>query len=389
MTGTLIVIFEDIPPEQVTEPGARGAECSESDDHPRVRQLEQELRSNKEYLQTTIEELETANEELKSTNEELQSSNEELQSTNEELETSKEELQSVNEELTTVNAEHQQKIEELSKTTSDLNNLLASTEVGTIFLDKNLHIQRFTPSVTDFINLIHTDIGRPVSHIVSNIEYDGLVDDAKEVLRRLVPREVEVKTKDHRWYQMRVIPYRTTENVIDGVVVTFAEITRLKKALDELEGARNREAIEEARNREAIEEACKREFWETVADTAHEAVLILDKDLHIEEANQAFFKLFNTTRDETRGISFFEIGDGYCDIPALRDLLEKLLPEKTVIQDYRVEGSCRNLGKRIMLLNAKRLETSSLFPDRIVLAIQDITELGRLLKGKDAGGTPE
>jgi len=370
MKGTLIVIFEDIRPEEVTETEAKGA-GPESDDHPRVLKLEYELRSTKEYLQTTIEELETSNEELKSTNEELQSSNEELQSTNEELETSKEELQSVNEELSTVNSEHQMKIEELSKTSSDLNNLLASTEVGTIFLDNNLRIQRFTPSVTDFINVIHTDIGRPVSHIVSNIDYDCLVDDAKEVLRNLVSKEKEVRTNDGRWYQMRVLPYRTIENVIDGVVVTFAEITGLKKALDELEAARSREC------------------WDTVADTAHEAVVILDKDLHVEEANQAFFKLFNTARDQTRGISCFEIGDGCLDIPALRDLLEELLPEETVIQNYRVEGRFRNLGKRIMLLNAKRLETRALFPDRVVLAIQDITDLGRLLKGKDEGGTPE
>ncbi len=380
MKGTHIVIFEDVSSEACTESDARAAEYPDAQEHPRVRQLEQELKSTKEYLQTTIEELETSNEELKSTNEELQSSNEELQSTNEELETSKEELQSVNEELTTVNSEHQQKIEELSKTSSDLNNLLASTEVGTIFLDKNLHIQRFTPSVTDFINLIHTDIGRPVSHIVSNIDYDGLVDDAKEVLRRLVPKEQEVKTKDGRWYQMRVLPYRTTENVIDGVVITYVDITKLSNALAELEKARERELLEEDR---------KREFWETVADTAHEAILILSEDFRVELANQAFFRLFNTTKDETDERSFFEIGDRSWDRPTLRSLLEQILPEKTVIVNYRVEDEFPGLGKRIMQVNAKRLETSSLFPERIILAIQDITELRNLLKEQDAGETAE
>ena len=186
LKGTLIVIFEDVPHEDVTESVERSDTPPESGDDPRVGQLEQELRSIKEYLQTTKEELETTNEELKSTNEELQSSNEELQSTNEELETSKEELQSVNEELTTVNSELQQKIEELSKTSSDLNNLLASTEIGTIFLDKNLNIRSFTPIACELINLIQTDVGRPVSHIVSNMDYDGLVEDAKEVLKTLV-----------------------------------------------------------------------------------------------------------------------------------------------------------------------------------------------------------
>lgn len=373
MKGTLMVIFEDVPSEKVSEPDGEGTHAADSEVNPRVLQLEQELRSAKEYLQTTIEELETANEELKSTNEELQSSNEELQSTNEELETSKEELQSVNEELTTVNSEHQQKIEELSKASSDLNNLLSGTEIGTVFLDKTLNIQRFTPSATDVINLIHTDVGRPIGHIVSNMDYDGLLDDAKDVLRRLVVKEREVQTREGRWYLMRILPYRTVENVIDGVVVTFAEITRLRKTLDELE----------SRKQEQFDVSLKRDFWQTVTNTAHEAMLILDGNLQIEEANQAFFKLFRAAKDETEGISFFEIGGGCWDIPALRELLERILPEKKVVVDYVVEAEFAGLGKRIMLMNAKRLETSSLFPNRIVLAVQDVTELGRLLKAEE------
>lgn len=229
MKGTMIVIFEDVPTEQIGPNDREAAGPSDTEHHPRVQQLQQELRSTKEYLQTTIEELETSNEELKSTNEELQSSNEELQSTNEELETSKEELQSVNEELSTVNSELQQKIEDLSKVSSDLNNLLASTQIATIFLDTNLRIQRFTPTVTDFINLIQTDVGRPVSHIVFNMKYDGLIDDAKQVLNTLAPREMEIQTKDGRWFTMRILPYRTVENVIDGVVITFVETTHIRE----------------------------------------------------------------------------------------------------------------------------------------------------------------
>jgi PAS domain S-box-containing protein len=319
--------------------------------------------------------LETANEELKSTNEELQSSNEELQSTNEELETSKEELQSVNEELTTVNAEHQQKIEELCKASSDLNNLLSSTEVGTIFLDKNLLIQRFTPSVTDFINLIHSDIGRPVAHIVSNIDYDGLVDDAKEVLRRLTAKEREVQTKDHRWYQMRILPYRTIDNVIEGVVVTFSEITRLKEALNKLEESRQVAEVEACRRRDMMDELQKREFWEIVADTAHEAILILNKKFGIEEANQAFLKIAGARKEDVMGRSLFDIADGYWNVPELRTLLEQVLPEKTIIQDYRMERNFEGHGSRVMLLNAKRLQAGSLFPDRIILALHDTTDI--------------
>ena len=197
----------------------------------RIAALKQELRAKEEYLQTTNEELETSNEELKSSNEEMQSVNEELQSTNEELETSKEELQSVNEELATVNAELQQKVLDLSRANNDMNNLLAGSGIGTIFVDYQLHIQRFTPAVTQVINLILTDVGRPVGHIVSNLAgYDRLVEDVKAVLDTLVPKEIEVQTKAGAWYLLRIRPYRTLENVIEGAVITFTEITEMRNA---------------------------------------------------------------------------------------------------------------------------------------------------------------
>lgn len=194
--------------------------------------FKQELKAKEEYLQSTLEELETTNEELKSSNEELQSVNEELQSTNEELETSKEELQSVNEELATVNTELQTKVTDLSRTNNDMNNLLAATGVGTIFVDLQLRIQRFTPAITQTINLITADVGRPVGHIVSNLKgYDRLVEDAQAVLDTLIPKEIEVQTKEEKWYLLRIMPYRTTENVIEGLVISFTNITELKKYL--------------------------------------------------------------------------------------------------------------------------------------------------------------
>ncbi len=207
--GQLLVLFEDAPPEETHDTESEPTGSTEAKGHPRIRQLEHELLSTKEYLQSTIEELETSNEELQSTNEELQSSNEELQSTNEELETSKEELQSVNEELNTVNSELQQNIVELTRTSNDLNNLLASTDIGTIFLDTSLNVQRFTPTMTNFINLIQTDVGRPLAHIVTKLKYGNLVEDAREVLRTLVAKEQEIQTNDDRWYSMRILPYRT------------------------------------------------------------------------------------------------------------------------------------------------------------------------------------
>ncbi len=232
MRDLLMVVFHDVTPRSEVE-AAETRPAQATDKEQRIADLERELRTKDEYLQTTIEELETSNEELKSTNEELQSSNEELQSTNEELETSREELQSVNEELVTVNTELQRTVEELTQANNDMNNLLAGTGVGTVFVDNQLIIQRFTPAVTDIINLIPTDVGRPVSHIVSNLEnYDRLVEDAQAVLDRLVPKEVEVQTTDGRFYLMHILPYRTRENMIDGVVITFVEITELKRLQD-------------------------------------------------------------------------------------------------------------------------------------------------------------
>ncbi|MEI7636635.1 MAG: chemotaxis protein CheB [Syntrophus sp. (in: bacteria)] len=200
--------------------------------------LKQELRAKEEYLQTANEELETSNEELKSSNEEMQSVNEELQSTNEELETSKEELQSLNEELATVNNELQTKVADLSRLNNDMNNLLAGTGIATVFVDHTQHILRFTPGATRIINLILSDLGRPVGHIVSNlVGYNQLVADVQAVLDTLIPKEVETQTTDGKWYTMRIQPYRTMDNTIEGAVITFVEITAMKEAKEALRKA--------------------------------------------------------------------------------------------------------------------------------------------------------
>ena len=220
---------------QAASPDASGTPGSSGSEQTRVVELEQELRGKEEYLQTTLEEMETTNEELKSTNEEMQSVNEELQSANEELETSKEELQSVNEELSTVNAELQDKVADLSRVNNDMNNLLAGTGIGTLFVDHNLRISRFTPAVTQVMNLIATDVGRPVEHVVSNlVNYDRVAEDVREVLDTLLPKEAEVRTRNGAWYLLRVRPYRTLTNVIEGAVITFVDISERKRAEDEL-----------------------------------------------------------------------------------------------------------------------------------------------------------
>ena len=194
-----------------------------------IAELREELRAKDEYLQSTHEELESSNEELKSSNEEMQSVNEELQSTNEELETSKEELQSVNEELATVNTELQTKVTDLSRVNNDMNNLLAGTGIATVFVDYQLRILRFTPTAAQIINLISSDLGRPVGHIVSNlVGYNQLVADAQTVLDTLLPKDVQVQTTAGIWFTMRIRPYRTQDNVIEGAVITFTDITALK-----------------------------------------------------------------------------------------------------------------------------------------------------------------
>jgi two-component system CheB/CheR fusion protein len=226
--GLLLVTFRPCPsPKESAKPKA-----GTRDGRPpsRIEELERELQRTKDSLQITIEELETSNEELKSANEELQSTNEELQSTNEEMETSKEEMQSLNEELTTVNTEMQSKVDDLSRINDDMQNLLNSTDVATLFLDRELNIKRYTEPTRRLINLIQTDVGRPLGDLVSSLDYGDLVRDCREVLRTLIAKVAELRTRDGHWYLMRIQPYRTAENVIDGVVLTFVDINPVKAA---------------------------------------------------------------------------------------------------------------------------------------------------------------
>lgn len=232
LRGTVLVIFTDVaaPEESETRGKAKAGQAVPSG----VEALTLELQQAHEEIQSTREEMQTSQEELKSSNEELQSTNEELQSTNEELTTSKEEMQSMNEELQTVNHELQAKVDELSRANNDMKNLLNSTDIATLFLDDALNVRRFTSQATSIIKLIPTDVGRPISDLVSQLNYPELVDDSREVLRTLVPKEKAVATKDERWFTVRIMPYRTLDNRIDGVVITFIDITTSKKLENEL-----------------------------------------------------------------------------------------------------------------------------------------------------------
>jgi two-component system CheB/CheR fusion protein len=222
--GLVLIVFEDVKKSPVALPS--GAVLDTSQNHLL---MEQELKAARDEIFTIREQMQTSQEELKSTNEEMQSANEEMQSTNEELTTSKEEMQSLNEELQTVNQELQSKVSDLSQANNDMKNLLNSTDIATLFLDDALNIRRFTTRTSTIIKLISTDIGRPITDIVTDLHYPTLADDAREVLHTLVYSEKQVSANDDRWFTVRIMPYRTLENRIDGVVITFTDITGAKK----------------------------------------------------------------------------------------------------------------------------------------------------------------
>jgi two-component system, chemotaxis family, CheB/CheR fusion protein len=286
--GYFLVMFDDKTyPDRPAK--KRGKKAATDNPDPVVMSLERELKSTKEDLQTTIEEMETANEELKSTNEELQSTNEELQSTNEELETSKEELQSTNEELITVNTELQNKVDELSRANNDINNLLASTQIGTIFLDTSLNIKRFTPAATDIFNLIQTDLDRPISDITSKIRYKQLKEDSQEVLDTLMVKEAEVQDKNNNWFAIRISPYRTIENIIDGVVITFVNITKIKRAEKVL-----------------WDSEVNRRLAAVVRDS-NDAVTVLDFEGNITAWNKGAVNMYGYSEDEVLKMNILDL----------------------------------------------------------------------------------
>jgi len=337
----MLVVFKSRPKEKKpgeTVPLPGDVPAQERDG--RVRELEQELQSTREYLRTTVEELET--------------SNEELQSTNEELDTSREELQSTNEELRTVNAEHQQKIDELSEAYHSLNNLLRATEVPTLFLDRDLRIRRFTGAARQIFRLIERDVGRPLDDISTSLQCPNLLPDIRSALETLTRVDKEVRCDGAESYQMRVIPYRTAENVIDGVVITFIAITGQKEATAAAEQAAG--------------------FAEAIVETVRQPLLVLDQDLKIVSANPAFYRHFQTSPGETVGTRIYELSQNQWDIPELRRLLEQIVPQNTRFDDFQVQAAFPKIGARTMLLNARQTTHKGEATGHILLAFEDITE---------------
>ncbi|HEX2966201.1 MAG TPA: chemotaxis protein CheB [Syntrophorhabdaceae bacterium] len=343
-----IFTFRPVPDRQ-EQPG----ELTAKGNGTRVAELEKELIYTREHLQASAEEAQAANEELKSANEELQSSNEELQSTNEELETSREELQSVNEELTTVNAELRSKIELLSQTESDIKNLLDSVEIGTIFLNGELRIKRFNAAAVEKIaNVIATDIGRPFSDVTLKIEYPDLSARAREVIESLKSFETDIRGIDGSWHNMRIMPYRTIDNVIDGVVMTFTDVTQSRYAT-----------------------GVKGPLINSLVQTVKGPLAILDNDLRILSANSSFYKLLGVGPEEAIDRVIWDVGKQNWQIPVLRQVLSDVIYDDKVFNDLRAEADFPSIGHRIILVNTRRAELNQYRGGQsVLLSLEDVTE---------------
>jgi two-component system CheB/CheR fusion protein len=268
-----------------------------------VAEMEKELVYTQQQLISTIEQMETSLEELKSTNEELQSTNEELQSTNEESLTTKEEMQSLNEELMTVNVQYQSKAEELSRLNNDMKNLLDATEIGIIFLNNELELLRYTPPITKMFNIIPSDVGRSLSDIVSNFDYPHVEDIIREVIERLLTREVEVKTKGNDWYTVRIMPYRTLDNFISGAVLTFTLISSYKKMQSRLE-------------QQGI-------FLQNIVRQMKQPALQLDHQQMVLSVSQSFADTFGIEPDKLIGTPFADYCRNNWRVPAVLNLVDE------------------------------------------------------------------
>ena len=346
--GLLLLSFQAVAGAAPARPA--GKRAAGSADAQRIEALERDLGYARETLRASMEELQASNEELKSTNEELQSTNEELQSTNEELETSKEELQSINEELVTVNSELQTKIEQLSGMKNDMKNLFDNVSIGIMFLDDSLVIRHFARDTLRIYHLVASDVGRPLSDIKSHLEGDDLLPAAQTVLETLVPYEREVRTSGGVWYMARIQPYRTVDNVIDGVVLTFVDITETKRVREELQAAR--------------------ELAEGIVDTVREPLIVLDGALQVVSASRSFYQRFDVAPGEIVGRRIYELGKHRWDIPTLRELLETVLPRDCGFEGYAVEQEVPQLGRVKMRLSARRIVSKLGETQLILLAIE-------------------
>jgi two-component system CheB/CheR fusion protein len=355
-----LILFEEAPPT-VNNFSTVNPESQEQPDLEReivLLRLElansnQERAATQEYLQAVIQEQEHINQDLKVANEEILSSNEELQSTNEELETAKEEIQATNEELNTTNEELRSRNLELQQLNNDLTNLLASINIPILILTLDLRVRRFTPMAQRLFNLIPTDAGRPLSDIRANLNISDLETLILEVLDTLSIKELEVQTLGGHWYNLRIRPYRTTENQIDGVVLVLIDIDVLKRSTPTLEQARN--------------------YAEAIVETVQVPLIVLDSDFRVNKANRSFYETFQVSPSETTQSLIFELGNGQWNLPGLQQLPEDILANDTTIQNLEIEHRFERIGQKTMLLNGWKIVQQG-EAQRILLAIEDISD---------------
>ena len=313
----------------------------------------QERAVAQEYLQAVIQEQEHINQDLKVANEEILSSNEELQSTNEELETAKEEIQATNEELNTTNDELRSRNQELHQVNNDLTNLLASINIPILILTNDLRVRRFTPMAQRLFNLIPADAGRPLSDIRANLNIPDLETLILEVLDTLSIKELEVQTMGGHWYNLRIRPYRTVENQIDGIVLVLVDIDDLKRSAVTLEQARN--------------------YAEAIVETVQVPLIVLDSDFRVNKANRSFYETFQVSPSETAQSLIFELGNGQWNLPGLQHILEDILLNDTTIRNLEVEHYFEQIGWKTMLLNGWKIIQQK-DAQKILLTIEDISD---------------
>ena len=363
-----LILFRDTPASaddcstDDSPRASRGKQTSARQEANQLKQdlaaTQQELAVTKENLHLIVHEYEATNQDLVTANEEVLSSNEELQSINEELETAKEEIQATNEELTTTNEELRSRILESNQLSNDLRNLLGSINIPIVMVGRDLLLRRFTPTAEEIFNLIPTDLGRPLNHINPNINIPNLEQSILEVIDTLIIKEQEVQDEEGRWYNLMIRPYQTTEGQIDGAVILLVNIDALK---------RNAQILKQARD-----------YAEAIVETIGEPLVILDANLQVVTANQSFYQTFQVSPDQTEQRSIFALGNGQWNNPRLRSHLEEILSQNNLLDNFEVEYDFEQIGRKAMLLNARKISqandnTTNINP-KILLAIEDITD---------------
>ncbi len=351
-----LLLFRDLPVKAASPTSVEAVvEVDPEDSSGKLEDLGRELQATREHLQSVVEEYEATTEELKSANEEILSSNEELRSTNEELQTAKEEMQSANEELSTVNDELKHRNGELARINDDLVNLFSSVNIPIVMVSRDLRIRSYTTTAERMLNLIPTDVGRPINHIRPNIEFPDLDRRLAEVIESLVPQEFDVRDRSGRWYSARIRPYITIDNKIDGAVLAVVDVDAMRQ---------NAERLRQAR-----------ENADAIVETVWQPLVVLDDDLRLKRGNGPFFRTFGLVPERAIGRPLYSLLGGPWDQPALVATVLDLLGRGRDLENFELEIA--DESRRAFLLNSRRIDGHETEGKMILVAIEEITERKR------------